>query len=88
MNLGLGRGLSVLEVIAAVARVTGRPVPWNAADRRAGAPPILVADPELARRRLGWRPLVEDIDEIVANALAWRLNPQLRPAALCCDHVA
>lgn len=87
MNLGLGRGLSVLEVIAAVARVTGRPVPWNAADRRAGDPPILVADPDLARRRLGWRPLVDDIDEIVASAMAWRLHPRFGPAAPRCNHV-
>ena len=81
MNLGLGRGLSVLEVISAVERTTGRPVPWEAAPRRAGDPPVLVADPGLARRRLDWTPRLTTIDDIVETALAWRLNPRFGPAA-------
>lgn len=88
LNLGLGRGLSVLEVIDAVARVSGRSVPWQASDRRPGDPPILVADPARARRRLGWRPVFDDIDMIVSSALAWRLNPRFGPAALPRDDVA
>nr|WP_313631797.1 UDP-glucose 4-epimerase GalE [Brevundimonas naejangsanensis] len=80
MNLGLGRGLSVLEIIAAVERTTGRPVPWEAAPRRAGDPPVLVADPGLARRRLDWSPTFTDIDAIIGTALAWRLAPRFGPA--------
>src|SRR5690606_22856693 len=80
MNLGLGRGLSVLEVIAAVERTTGRPVPWEVVPRRAGDPPVLVAEPGLARRRLDWTPRFTTIDDIVETALAWRLNPRFGPA--------
>lgn len=81
MNLGLGRGLSVLEVIAAVERTTGRPVPWEAASRRPGDPPVLVADPTLARLRLDWTPKFTTIDDIVRTALAWRAAPRFGPAA-------
>ena len=56
LNLGTGSGHSVREVIAAVERVAGRPVPRREAPRRPGDPPELVADPALARERLGWRP--------------------------------
>ena len=44
LNLGTGSGHSVREVIAAVERVVGRPVPRREAPRRAGDPPELVAD--------------------------------------------
>lgn len=81
MNLGLGRGLSVLEVIAAVERTTGRPVPWEAAPRRPGDPPVLVANPALARLRLDWTPQYTAIDDIVGTALAWRAAPRFGPAA-------
>ncbi|WP_392353967.1 hypothetical protein V8F63_15365 [Brevundimonas sp. LF-1] len=71
----------MLEIIAAVERTTGRPVPWEAAPRRAGDPPVLVADPGLARRRLDWSPTFTDIDAIIGTALAWRLAPRFGPAA-------
>lgn len=76
MNLGLGRGRSVLEVIEAVDRATGRPTPYSVGPRRAGDPAVLVADPGRARERLGWRPIHTDLDEIVATAVAWRRNPR------------
>lgn len=81
MNLGLGRGLSVLEVIAAVARATGRPTPFIAGTRRPGDPPVLVADPTRARALLNWRPRFTSIDDIVETAVAWRRNPAFGPAA-------
>src|SRR5262249_57103827 len=56
LNLGTGQGASVREVIAAVERVAGRPVPQREARRRPGDPPELVADPALARERLRWPP--------------------------------
>lgn len=76
MNLGLGRGVSVLEVIAAVDRVTGRTTPYAVGPRRAGDPAVLVADPGAARERLGWQPRFGDLDDIVRSAAAWRLRPQ------------
>jgi UDP-glucose-4-epimerase GalE len=68
MNLGVGKGFSVMEVIRAVERVTGRSVPFENAPRRAGDPPELVADPAKARERLGWTPQFTDLEEIVRTA--------------------
>jgi UDP-glucose 4-epimerase len=57
--------------VAAVERVSGRPVPRREVARRPGDPPELVADPALANSRLGWQPAHSDIDTIVRTALAW-----------------
>jgi UDP-glucose 4-epimerase len=71
-NLGNGAGYSVLEVIDAVARVGGRPVPHVMAPRRPGDPPVLVASSERIRRETGWRPRFARLEEIVRTAYAWR----------------
>jgi UDP-glucose-4-epimerase GalE len=71
LNLGTGQGCSVRQVIAAVERIAGRPVPFRETARRAGDPPELVADPALARTRLQWQPQHSDIDTIIRTALAW-----------------
>lgn len=71
VNLGSGRGVSVLEVAAAVERVTGRAVPLNLMPRRAGDPPSLVADPTLAEQLLGFRTRLTDIDTIISHAAPW-----------------
>jgi len=70
-NLGTGTGASVLEVIAAVERVTGRPVRYAVGPRRAGDPPVLVSEASRAARELGWTPRLSDLDTIVATAWAW-----------------
>jgi len=71
INLGTGAGTSVLELLGAVERVSGRKVPRIAAPRRAGDPPALVADPARAAALLNWRARHSDIDTIVRTALAW-----------------
>lgn len=71
LNCGYGRGFSVLEVLAAVRRVSGHPLPVTLAGRRAGDPPELVAGAGAIRRCLGWTPCHDDLDGIVASALAW-----------------
>ena len=71
LNLGTGSGCSVREVIAAVERIAGRRVPKREAARRPGDPPELVADPALARSRLGWQPRHSALDTIIGTALAW-----------------
>ncbi len=71
VNLGSGRGHSVLEVCDAVERVTGRRVPLRLAPRRAGDPAELTADPALAERLLGFRTDLSDLDTIVAHAAPW-----------------
>ena len=71
-NLGNGQGHSVMEVIAAVERMSGRRVPVRIAGRRAGDPAVLVAGAEKLRRETGWQPRHAALDTIVAHALAWR----------------
>jgi UDP-glucose-4-epimerase GalE len=68
LNLGTGQGYSVLEVIEAVRRVTGRDVPFERAPRREGDPPRLVADAARARAVLGWTPKQPSLDAIVGSA--------------------
>src|ERR1700722_670986 len=71
VNLGSGTGHSVLEVITAVERVSGRKVPYRFCTRRPGDAAVLVASSERAKRELGWRPRFGDLDEIVRTALRW-----------------
>ncbi|HEY7983032.1 MAG TPA: UDP-glucose 4-epimerase GalE [Ktedonobacterales bacterium] len=73
LNLGSGRGSSVLEVLEAVRRVTGRPVPASNGPRRPGGAdsPAIWADPTLAHQQLGWR-TTRGLDEMIASAWAWR----------------
>ncbi|PKN08947.1 MAG: UDP-glucose 4-epimerase GalE [Deltaproteobacteria bacterium HGW-Deltaproteobacteria-8] len=70
-NLGTGQGASVAEVLAAVKAVSGRAVPHSMAPRRAGDPPMLVAQAGLAERVLGWRPAYTDIKDIIRTAWDW-----------------
>jgi UDP-glucose-4-epimerase GalE len=67
-NVGTGSGHSVLEVLTAVERVTGRMVPHTIGPRREGDPPSLVADSQKLQRALGWSPKRADLDRIVADA--------------------
>ncbi len=72
INLGTGRGTSVREVIRAVERVTGKPVPHSVGPRREGDPPRLVAVPLRARDLLEFEAAMVSIDEIVETAWRWR----------------
>ena len=70
LNLGSGQGNSVLEVIHAAEAATGRPVRHKFGPRRAGDPPVLVADPALAQKVLGWK-AARGLTEIVSSAWKW-----------------
>lgn len=70
VNLGGGRGTTVREVLDAVARSVGRPVPHELGPRRPGDVASLVADISEAQRILGWTPRASGIDRIVADAVA------------------
>jgi UDP-glucose 4-epimerase len=67
-NLGNGAGFSVLDVVEAVRRVTGHPVPTELAARRPGDPAVLVASSARIREELGWTPRKPTVDEMVADA--------------------
>lgn len=75
-NLGNGSGFSVLEVIDAAERVTGRDVPYTIEPRRAGDPSRLIAKAEKARSVLGWDPQHADLESIIASAWKWRSADQ------------
>ena len=70
VNLGTGVGSSVLDVIEATARVSGRPVPYDVVARRPGDPVSTFADPTFAEQTLGWRAQY-GLDEIIETAFAW-----------------
>jgi UDP-glucose 4-epimerase len=70
-NLGTGTPTSVLEVIQAVEKVTGKKVPYVVSPRRAGDPPALYADSTKAKTELGWEPKYTSIEPIVATAWKW-----------------
>jgi UDP-glucose 4-epimerase len=80
-NLGSGGGFSVREVLAAAERVVGAPIPQTMGPRRAGDPPILVADTVRAGKVLGWRPERSSLEEMIGSAWEWRRrNPTGYPA--------
>jgi UDP-glucose 4-epimerase len=73
-NLGIGGGVSVLEVIEACRKVTGKDIPIVNQPRRPGDPPRLIASAQKAREVLGWRPQFEQITDIVSSAWNWHLR--------------
>jgi len=70
-NLGSGHGFSVLEVLDACEKQVGHAIPRQAAPRRAGDPPVLVASSRKITDQLGWSPRFSDIEQIVATAWQW-----------------
>ena len=70
-NVGTGRGHSVLEVLNAIERVSGRPFKSVKGPRRAGDPAELVADATKIQRQLGFKAVFSDLDAIVVSAWKW-----------------
>ena len=73
-NLGNGVGYSVREVIETARKVTGHPIPATESSRRAGDPARLVASSEKAKKILGWKPVHDSLEEIIASAWNWHKN--------------
>jgi UDP-glucose 4-epimerase len=71
LNCGYGHGYSVLQVIAAMEKVLGRPIPAERAGRRAGDPARLISNPSRLRDVLNWTPAHDDLETILSSALAW-----------------
>lgn len=72
-NLGTGNGISVLQIVEACRKVTGRPIPVQMCPRRPGDPPALYASGQKARRELGWEPRFSDVETIVRDAWAFHM---------------
>jgi UDP-glucose 4-epimerase len=70
-NAGYGHGYSVLDVIRAVERTTNHKLNTQTAPRRAGDPPMLIADSTRLKSVFGWHPMHDDLGEIVRSAYAW-----------------
>jgi len=75
-NVGTGVGTTVREVLDAIQRVSGEPVPYAVAARREGDPPELYAKADKIRAALGWEPRWTDIDDIIRTALGWARAPR------------
>ncbi len=73
-NLGNGVGYSVREVIETARKVTGHPILATETSRRAGDPARLVASSEKAKKILGWKPVHDSLEEIIASAWNWHKN--------------
>lgn len=71
INLGNGTGFSVLEVIDAARRITGKTIESVIQPRRAGDPSRLIADSTKAREMLGWNPQFADLETIIESAWLW-----------------
>ena len=71
VNLGTGHGASVRQVIDTARRITGREIVVRDALRRAGDPPVLVADAKKASAVLGWAPQYSDLADIITDAWRW-----------------
>lgn len=70
-NLGYGSGYSVAEVVEMSRQVTGCRISTEAAPRRAGDPPVLIASPDKIMRDLGWNPRHSELDQIIESAWRW-----------------
>lgn len=71
-NVGNSRGFSILEVIDAAERVTGRKIPRKLGPRRPGDPAVLVASKEKLKRTLGWEASHSSLEEIIQSAWVWK----------------
>ena len=76
VNLGTGRGVSVLELLRGFEQASGRGIPYEIVARRPGDVAEVYADPSLANRLLGWRAEL-DVDAMCRDAWRWQsMNPR------------
>ncbi|MGL6064179.1 MAG: UDP-glucose 4-epimerase GalE [Fusobacteriaceae bacterium] len=71
-NLGNGEGFSVLEMLEGARKITGKDIPADFVERRAGDPASVVASSELARKVLGWEPVYKDVNKIIETG--WKFK--------------
>jgi len=75
VNLGTGRGYSVLELVAAYGQASGREIPYQIVPRRPGDVASCYADPAMAQQQLGWQAR-HDLDRMCADSWRWQtMNP-------------
>ena len=74
LNLGTGTGISVREILQAAEQVTGQSLSYETGPRRAGDPPVLVADGSSARKFLNWTVRRSSVAEIIRDAWSWHTS--------------
>lgn len=79
VNLGTGKGYSVLDVVAAFERASGRSVPFRVVARRPGDAASCFADPSLAHGLLGWT-AERSLDQMCVDAWRWQVHNDRGPA--------
>lgn len=75
INLGTGKGNSVLDIIEKAKTITNKEIPFEIVERRTGDPAVLVADNKKAKELLNWIPKYS-IEEIIQTAWNWHQNPK------------
>ena len=73
VNLGTGKGISVLELVQGMAQATGKPVPYDISPRRPGDVASVFADPKRAKNLLGWEATL-GIKEMCEDTWRWQSN--------------
>ena len=76
VNLGTGRGFSVKEIIATAEAVTGKTIPVEYGERRAGDPAELICDPAKAKEVLGWEAVNKEPRSHIESAWKWMTGPR------------
>ena len=74
LNLGTGNGISVREILTAAAEVTNRRLNYAIGSRRAGDPPVLIADGSRAQKMLCWSAQRSSVETILADAWKWHIS--------------
>jgi UDP-glucose 4-epimerase len=81
LNCGYGHGFSVREVLQTVEKITGTRLTIKEEPRRAGDPPMLIAEAQKIRTLLNWHPRFDSLDEIVRTAFEWEKKLALKSAS-------
>lgn len=70
-NVGSGKGYTILEVIGAIQKITGKKIPYQLGERRAGDPARVIADISRISSDLSWLPRYSDLDQMIGDAWRW-----------------
>lgn len=70
-NLGTSHGFSVKQIISQIEKITGKKIPYEVVQRRAGDPSCLVASSAKAKKELGWNPKNSNLEKIIRSAWLW-----------------
>ena len=84
INLGTGKGFSILEIIAMVEKISQKPLTKDFKEQRAGEPALLIADITKAKEILSWEPVYSDLQTIITSAYSWhKFLLESKKHALC-----